>query len=185
MTGQTRRVGRRSRTVRAWLVALLARTVLLAALWWALVEGDAGMYVYGLVLVPLAVAVSLIASRPRAEPSAGSLPGRAVAAVTLVAWFLGRSVVGGVDVARRALARPVDLEPGFVEHRLRLPAGAARVLVVQLMNLMPGSLSAELDDDRVLLHSLHTELPVLEQIEELESRIARVLGRRLDDPSAG
>lgn len=99
-----------------------------------------------------------------------------VAFLRLFFWFLGRSVVGGVDVARRSLTRPVDLSPGYVEYRLRLPAGLARVAVVNLMTLSPGTLSAELTSDLLRLHGLDTSMNTLDHVAELKERIFRLIG---------
>lgn len=150
--------------------ALPGRLLAGAVLWWALSEGDGATAPYGLVAVPLAVAVSVALLPPRrpAVPLHRRLP----AVAGLAGWFLVRSVLGGVDVARRAVSRPVDLEPGLVEHRLSLPAGLARVLVADLTSLLPGTLSVELEGDLLVVHVLDEQQPVARQLVELERRVA-------------
>jgi multicomponent Na+:H+ antiporter subunit E len=81
-----------------------------------------------------------------------------------------------VDVALRAVRRNPNLRPGLVEHRLGLPPGLARVVLADLVNLMPGTLTVDLDEDRLTIHVLDTAMPVREQILELEGRIAAVTG---------
>jgi multicomponent Na+:H+ antiporter subunit E len=152
----------------------LERVLLMVVLWWVLTEGDPTTWTYAVALVPLATGTSLWLLPPR--PRLGPPHRRAWALAQLVAWFLGRSVAGGVDVARRALSRPVDLAPGLVEHRLSLPAGLPRVAVADLTSLMPGTLSVALEGDVLTVHVLDTDLPVTAQLEELEVRVARVLG---------
>lgn len=160
--------------MRVWAVALGGRLVSFAALWWAMVEGDASQLGYGVLAVPLASAASLWLVPPQSRP--GSPRERAAALASLFAWFVAQSLRGGVDVARRAVSRPLDLDSGYVEHRLRLPTGLARVAVADLMNLMPGSLCVAIDDDVLRLHVLDVSMPVLAQVAELERRIASVAG---------
>jgi multicomponent Na+:H+ antiporter subunit E len=166
--------GRRGVLVLARSVAL--RVVGLAVVWWAMTEGDGGLWVYGVVVVAVATVVSLRLRPPR--PAGGRMVPRLAAAGRLAGWFVRRSFVGGVDVARRALGRRLNLEPGIVEHRLRLPAGDARLLVVDMVSLMPGTLSCELDGDVLRVHALDVGSDVHNQLSELEERVARAAGRR-------
>lgn len=155
-----------------WGPALLPRALAAAAVWWAVSEGTA--WRYAVVAVPAAVGVSLRLAPPR-RPRPAPVR-RLLALARLVAWFLWRSAVGGVDVARRALSRPLDLRPGVVEHRLGLPEGAGRVLVVDMVSLMPGTLSARLDGDVLTVHALDVTARIEEQVRALEGRVARALG---------
>lgn len=162
-------------TAVSWSVALVARTAGFALAWWAVSEGDLSMARYGAVAVVIAVAVSLLMWRPGTiAPRTWSA--RSLAGVRLFGWFLWRSVVGGSDVALRAVRRPVDIAPGFVEHRLRIASPAGRVAVGDLLNLMPGSLSTELVGERVRIHVIDVDLPVARTVEELEERVAAVIG---------
>lgn len=162
---------------------LTVRAALLAVLWWALADGSLYNWQVGAVVVVLTTAATWRLLPPRA--ARGGLVRRAWAVVTLAGWFLARSVVGGADVARRALTRPPDTDPDYVEHRFRLPDGPARVAVTYLNNLMPGSLSVQVDGDVLLVHTIAHELPTLEQVAELEERVARVAGHTLDPGGEG
>ncbi|NDL57939.1 Na+/H+ antiporter subunit E [Phytoactinopolyspora mesophila] len=161
--------------IQEWASSALWRLVVLSVLWWGLIEGDMSVAYYGLVVVPLAAAASMGLHRPRPD-AVGSWPRRTLAAVSLLRWFIWRSILGGVDVARRAVSRPVDLDPGFVEYELALPTGLGRLAVIDLASLMPGTLSAELEGDVLRVHLLHTEMPGLELVAELEARVGRVTG---------
>ncbi|MFN0067364.1 MAG: Na+/H+ antiporter subunit E [Limisphaerales bacterium] len=96
-------------------------------------------------------------------------PGEArvsVAGLTrLAAHFIRQSFVAGVDVARRAFSPRLPLQPGFVEHRCRLPAGPARDAFVAMSSLLPGTVPVrDGDDGAVLYHSLDTRQPVAAQL---------------------
>lgn len=160
----------------SWSVTLMARAALFGVVWWAVSEGDGSMAGYGVVAVAGAVGVSLLMWRPGTiRPR--SWGARSVAALRLSGWFLWRSVVGGTDVALRAARRSVDVDPGFVEYRLRIASRAGRIAVIDLLNLMPGSLSTELVGDVVRIHVIDVDLSVTQTVEELEKRVAAVIGR--------
>src|SRR5690625_103733 len=171
-----------SRRHRRWpglLASVGLRLAVFALLWWAVTEGDASTWVYAVVVVPVVVAVSLVLLPRRSRAPRWWRSGWAL--LRLAGWFLYRSVAGGVDVARRALTRRPDLDPGFVHCPMRLPQGAMRIAVADLMNLMPGSLSVVLDDKGLSLHVLDVSLPIPQVVADLEERIAAVAGARLPD----
>lgn len=161
------------------LISVLSRLVLFALLWWAITEGDMSTWSYAVVVVPAALATSYALLPYRYRPPGAGWARRTWALIRLCGWFLRRSLSGGVDVARRALAPRVDLAPGFVRCLMRLPPGGGRVAVADLMNLMPGSLSVQLDQDShgadaLVLHVLDLELPIPATVAQLEEQIAVV-----------
>lgn len=157
------------------VTSILLRALCAVLVWWALVEGDASTYVYGLAAVPAAVATSY-ALTGRASRAAGIRLGRVTAAVGLAGWVLRRSVAGGADVARRALWLPrPDVDPRWESYTTHLASPRARVLLAFVVNLMPGALSANLDGDHFDVHVISPELDVAESIAELERRIERIL----------
>jgi multicomponent Na+:H+ antiporter subunit E len=155
---------------RARLVA--GRTLLLALVWWALAEGDASSWPFALAVVPLALAASLVlAPRP--------LGLRPLGAARFAAFFLRQSLAGGVDVARRAFAPSLPIAPAFARYELRLPPGAARVVLVNAVSLLPGTVSVALRERTLELHVLDTSLPVHETLAALEERVAAAAGLEL------
>lgn len=118
---------------------------------------------------------------PRAgiEPDARGVVARRVRGILillgLAGWVLWRSVVGGVDVARRAVRLPrPDIDPRWSVYETRLRSRAARVALALVMNLMPGSLSARLEGSRLDVHVIDPALDVHGAIAELERRLSRV-----------
>ena len=95
-------------------------------------------------------------------------------------WFLLASWQGGLDVARRAFSPSLPIDPLLHRHRISLPAGLPRTLLVAIVSLLPGTLSARLEDDgRVLcVHALSAE--VLAGVAELEQRLARLFSLPLE-----
>ncbi|MDT8409932.1 MAG: Na+/H+ antiporter subunit E [Wenzhouxiangellaceae bacterium] len=72
-------------------------------------------------------------------------------------FFLQESLRGGIDVAWRALHPKMPIQPAFERHRLTLPEGQPRTLLISAISMLPGTLSADLEDHRqtLLVHSLH------------------------------
>lgn len=66
-------------------------------------------------------------------------------------YFLQTSIAGGIDVAWRALKPRMDIHPTWLRYRLSLPPGQPRTLMVSMLSLMPGTVSANLEADNILL----------------------------------
>jgi multicomponent Na+:H+ antiporter subunit E len=169
----------RDRLTRAGLRSLVARTLLLAGGWWALTEGDPAGLGFGVPVVLLAVCSTLLV------PSARARRWSTVGLLRFVVAFLGGSLRGGLDVARRVLSPRLPLDPAIVRYALRVPAGPARQLFIGTINLMPGTLSADLVGDELEVHVLvDTGAELVRQLEEIEAHIARALGEPLETSHA-
>jgi len=143
----------------------------LALVWWSVTEGRTGSWGVGAPVVLLAAGVAAWAMprpRPRRWPSPVALAGFA-------GWFLWQSVRGGLDVARRALSPSMPLAPGFVELRTTLPEGAGRVLLADVVSLLPGTVTVDVVDDVLLLHGLEVGPAFEAEFRALEARVARLL----------
>ena len=96
--------------------------------------------------------------------------------------FMQQSIMGGVDVARRALDPRLPLRPGFVVYPVRLPPGAACNAFGALTSVLPGTLSVGVGDHNTLLyHCLDIEQPVVAQLAIDEGLLIRALGGTHDD----
>lgn len=166
---------------------------MLAALWVFLAGWTADYALYGVLGVIVATAFSLALLPPRRQVRVATWPQRAWHTLVLIAWFAGKSALGGADVAVRALRRPVDIEPVVVRAPVQLPEGHARQLALLMMNLMPGSLVQRVipgtaEDDRpgdadagltVELHTLAATLQPAEQWAQLQRRVGAAFGEEL------
>lgn len=150
--------------------AFFLRAAVFALLWWALAEGRMGNWGVGAVSILLAAAVSLILS----PPAPGGLAWRRLPGF---AWFfLRESFRGGLQVALLAF-RPMDrLAPALQELPLHLPPGPQRVLLVNTLNLLPGTLGVELEKETLHLHVLDARQPIADEVGALQARIARLYG---------
>lgn len=98
------------------------------------------------------------------------------------AYFLGRSVLGGLDVASRALHPRVPIDPRIVRRRLRTGPGMPRTLFVAATSLMPGTLSADVHGEELTVHVLSPAMAG--ELDRLEERVAALFERDDRDEAA-
>jgi multicomponent Na+:H+ antiporter subunit E len=150
--------------------AAVARTALFFAFWLAISGWKAADLPVGLVASAAAAWTSLAL-----RPASGARL-RLSALPALARHFFNGSIVAGFDVARRALRRDLDLNPGFVTAPLRLPAGNARNAFCALASLAPGSLPVGMDGDALLIHCLDVTQPIARDLVAQETLFMRTLG---------
>lgn len=150
-------------------MAIVKRFILMAGLWLVLTSGDAGGWLVG---AAACVAAALLSARllppARATLSIGGI-------LSLLLDFARGSVAGGFDVARRALDPRLPLRPGWIRHPLHLAAGAPRMVLGDIVSLMPGTLAAGEASRELLVHSLDTGQPVARDIALRERMLQRAL----------
>ena len=143
-----------------------------ALLWWVVSEG-AGSWAFGIPVILLAAATGRFL-----QPARG-MRLHPLALVHFLGFFLYESLRGGVDVSRRALSPRMPLAPALIEYRLRLPAGAPQVFLVDTLSLLPGTLSTALRDDVVCLHVLDAGMPIERELRRVEGYVAALFGVEL------
>lgn len=149
-----------------YLAGVATRMAVLAGLWWLIAQGQPEAWLVGLPAVGFATFASMrLGNAARPQLAIGRLPGFAV-------LFLRESVLGGIDVARRTLAPTLRIKPGFRTYHLQLRDPRARVLLVNCISLLPGTLAADCQGDRVELHLLDANENPDPQIRRLERAIA-------------
>jgi multicomponent Na+:H+ antiporter subunit E len=164
------------------IASLALRLAVAAAIWWALaggVPGGAGAAVAIVAVAATAVAGLALRGRGARRPRVHRMP-------RFVAFFLWRSVLGGVDVARRALTPRVAVDPGFVDYDPRLPEGSARALHIALVSVMPGTLVAEelAPGGMVRVHVIDIAQPVDDELERVREEVRLLFCLPAEDASA-
>lgn len=89
-------------------------------------------------------------------------------------FFLFESFRGGIDVAWRSLHPRLPVAPRFFEYDIALPEGQPSTLLISVISLLPGTLSAELlrGEHVLVVHTLTDGGE--ESVARLELRIARL-----------
>ena len=150
--------------------ALAVRALLYFAVW---VIVDQSAKPANLVVGLLSSAAATWASLKLLPPASGRV--RLGLLLLLLPRFLWQSLVAGTDVARRAFAPRLCLQPGFVDYPVGLPRGAARNAFELIASLMPGSVASGETPGTITFHCLDTRQPVVEQLAAEERAYARAL----------
>lgn len=151
-------------TPRLRAAEFVKRALLFALIWWLLTEGQNDAWGMGVWLV----LVGAILSLSMAPPVGWSLFGM----LRFIPFFIRYSLVGGVDVAKRAFTRRMALQPAIIEYPLTLTLPQSRLFMVGVISLLPGTLSVEVQDDKLWVHVLDQRNDIQGELEVLERRVA-------------
>lgn len=147
------------------------RALAFSACWLGLTRGEPADLPAGAVAVVAATWASLHLTPP------GDSHVRPLRLVGFSIRFLLQSVLAGADVAWRALAPRVRLQPGTLTCSTRFPPGTTRNAFCAVTSLLPGTLpSGRSTDGGLLIHCLDLSQPVTDQLAAEEARFARMLG---------
>ncbi|MCG6864944.1 MAG: Na+/H+ antiporter subunit E [Thiogranum sp.] len=152
------------------LPGIMARTAAMAGIWWVITQGRADSWLVGAPAVAVATLASVQLSAH--APSRFSLLGL----LRFLAMFVVESVRGGVDVARRTLGYRLRIRPGFRRYRLHLRDPRARVLLVNCISLLPGTLVSNLDGEHMEVHLLDAGEDPEPDLRRLEQAVAGLFG---------
>lgn len=152
--------------------AYVRRALILALMWWALTGGQWGAWWFVLPVLMVATLAPLGLPTPAATWRLSLAGG-----LQFIPFFLKNSFLGGLDVARRAIAPRLDVQPGLYQHELEVPTESARIFLSHVVSLLPGTLSAELNGTTLTVHALAgSEADVVRDLREVERVVNRLFG---------
>lgn len=157
--------------LRRRIVFAASTAAVMGGLWWVLTYQQPGSWAIGVPAVGLAAAVAGVlapAQRLRVSP---------VGVVRFGIYFAIETLRGAVDVAWRALHPVMPLSPGFRDVELDLPEGPARIVFANAVTLLPGTLSVELRDDRLTVHTLDDTADLTGDLSRLQERVRGMFRR--------
>ncbi|TYP73009.1 multicomponent Na+:H+ antiporter subunit E [Nitrosomonas communis] len=147
----------------------LWRSMFFIVVWWILIQGKTDSWFVGLISISLALVTSLILLPPNQFKF--SFSGFALFLIN----FFGLSLKGGIAVAWMAIRLNPDLHPNIHIITLRLPEGVGRVILINTLNLMPGSLTVDLTSSSVYIHVLDERQSIETDVRGIEEKIAHML----------
>lgn len=169
------------RGLQEWRTGLLCRSIvwmLVSALLWIMInEADTESWLVGGPTVLVAGLLSALVPPQRATP--GGIPSP-MALAGFLPFFVRASIAGAWDVAVRALRPRMGVHPGFVTYELRLPPGPARVFFLDIITLLPGTLSVDVGGNRAIVHALDAKSLEMAELIALEARAGKVFGLELE-----
>lgn len=153
--------------VKIYFCTWLSRMLIFSLLWWCLTDGSLSSWLVGL---PVALLASLVSVRllPALSWSLSGL-------FYFVVFFFWHSLRGGTDVAWRAFHPNMPISPALHDFRFHLPPGLPRVFMANTVNLLPGTLSVEVDDKCLKVHVLDDTGAFESELHALEELLARML----------
>lgn len=159
------------------------RVLLFAVAWWALAGSDGGAWYVGVPVIFLAAAWRL------GEVAAPGVRLRPWRLVRFVPFFFWRSLVGGCDVAWRALHWRLPIHPQVETYRFRLPPDSpARVLFANCISLLPGTVAATWTKDALRVHVISDNPERASALRQLEEHVGLLFGHHVaaadEEPAA-
>jgi multicomponent Na+:H+ antiporter subunit E len=138
-----------------------------------LTKGATDSWPIGIPAILAAIYLDYRLSRPR------SVRWSAHGFIVFVFFFIKSSISSGIDVVRRAYHPRLPLNPAMIEYSLGLKSAAARSLFACTVSLLPGTLSVEIDERRLVVHVLDAGRPFERELNIIENRVAAVFQHRL------
>ncbi len=149
-----------------------------AVVWWVVAEGAPDGWAFGVPFVALATLTSMSLTPARTWRL------RPLGVLRYAWFFVQQSLLGGIDVAIRAIRPSMPLDPSFVRYRMRLRPEHARVLFADTVSLLPGTLSAGFEADWLTMHVIDCRLSVEQSLCDVEQRVADLFALDLSDQPA-
>jgi multicomponent Na+:H+ antiporter subunit E len=167
---------------KSWsFITSLKPLLFFAALWWLLTEGDVYSWVIGIIVVPFAAWLNMIlfkdiGFRKNRPPHSVSQIQRiyVLRLFYFLPFFLLKSILGGWQTAKLAIRPSMPINPGFFRYNLRLQGSSARLFFMHLVSLLPGTVSAKLQDNQLLIHALDMTSQNNNDITQCEQQVAKL-----------
>lgn len=151
-------------------------TLLLTGFWFLLSDGDLTSLLVGVVFIPLSIFVSAKLS-DKVYIAHSGLHIKLLQVPKFILFFIYQSIKGGVSTAQRAFSFNMHLQPGFIHYSVKhLPAGSPMNLFVNVVSLLPGSVSVVREPNSLLVHVLIVTNSSLNELYECEQAICELYG---------
>ncbi len=145
---------------------LLKRVFLFLIIWIILTDADISSLWIGSVSILLASIISLWLNPPVFWNTA--------AFIKFIPFYFLRSLMGGVDVMLRVFHPALPINPGLVQYRLHIQKGIAQDMIVNILNLLPGTLCVDLKNDLLLIHVLDIDKNIQKEVSVIEEYIHNI-----------
>ncbi len=147
------KAGNLSRYTYAVIALFLLWLVLTSTLFWQ--EVLAGL-IFSLI-------VAAVAYSSFNEKGMGNLsPRRVFYAMGYIPFFLWEVIKANFDVAYRVIHPAMPIRPGIVEIRTNMKSDIGKLGLANSITLTPGTLTLDVDGDRMFIHWIHVETDDIE-----------------------
>lgn len=129
--------------------------IIFFALFWVILNGKDTDAVSWTIGIPFIVLATYITQQITLSTGGSSSPLNIKAFIKFMPFFVKQSIIGGIETAQRALTPQGVIEPAFYSYDFRLlKTRSEKIFFVNLINLLPGTLTAQFSDETVLIHIL-------------------------------
>ncbi|WP_051617232.1 Na+/H+ antiporter subunit E [Desulfonatronovibrio hydrogenovorans] len=146
-----------------FLKSVLLRWFIFGIIWWGLSEGQWREPWAAFFFISAAALLSALLV-PFQKISLRGL-------LSFIPFFVHLSIMGGIDVASRAIRPSMPLRTGFFQYSISLEHPTARVIFIWVVSLLPGTASVQLKEDLLQIHVLDRQLSHQKRLHELEEHI--------------
>jgi len=141
-----------------------------------LTAGDIASWMIGLPFIALAILLQPVSDN---SSNKSSLLLNISGLLQFSYFFIIESLRGGVDVSRRVLTATPRVNPVFYDYHMQLQLPYAQQLFISSISLLPGTLCADIDNNRLRIHTLDRHTETAKGIKRLESLAGKIFGEIL------
>lgn len=95
-----------------------------------------------------------------------------------VPWLMGEIFKANVQVIRACLRADLDINPALVKVKTRCKTDLAKTLFANSITLTPGTVTIEVEPNRLLVHALYEEAAGPDAFVDMDERSARAIDGR-------
>ena len=145
--------------------------IALALLWFGL-SGETSPFFLGLSVIAILLTL-LLSARLKVIDRNASPYHRAPQLLLYMGWLVVEIVKANVAVIVRVLGPRHAIDPAVVRLRTRARTDLGKALFANSITLTPGTVSVDVDGDKVLVHALVRENASVASFEPMDRRAAR------------
>jgi len=152
----------------------------LAALW----LGLSGIYKpLLLILAGISILISVVlASRLETVDREGSPYGRTIPILSYWAWLQVEIFKANWPVIKACVSANLNINPAFVRVKTRCESDLAKTIFANSITLTPGTVTVEVEGDKLLIHALFEEAATPASFDEMDHRSYRAAdGKRKEE----
>lgn len=152
----------------------LISSLLLTGFWFLLVAGDPASLLVGVIFIPMSIFAASKLSE-KTDSTNEILRVNILKVPKFIGFFLYQSIKGGTDTASRVFSANLALEADFLHYHIKhLPAGLPMNLFMNVVSLLPGSVSVTREPNSVLVHVLAVTNSTIDEIYQCEVIISEL-----------
>jgi len=149
--------------------------LLFTVIWLIFTEFDFRSFIIGVFFIAAAAVMAswLFSQQSKGRNNYTSI--QLIAIPRFILFFILQSILGGIDTAKRAFSKHLNIAPGFIHYQLRLLTLDVNTnLFFNLLSLLPGSAYVTNEPQGIVIHFLSLTESSIDEIKHCEQEVARL-----------